>query len=153
MAKYMHTLTGPVPEGNLGLVLPHEHIFVDLRGPSAPDYAQADAVDVIRLMKPYLDSAWTAGVTAFIECTPPGVGRNLPILRRVAELTPIRLLTPTGVYREAYTPMAMRNLSVDELADIWVRELTEGIESTCCALPERISCSPSLSELEKATIL
>jgi phosphotriesterase-related protein len=130
MAKYMHTLTGPVPEGDLGLVLPHEHIFVDLRGPSVPNYAQAEAVDVIRLMKPYLDAAWSAGVTAFIDCTPPGVGRNLTILRRVAEITPIRLLTPTGVYREAFTPMAMRNLSANALADIWIRELAESIEGT-----------------------
>jgi phosphotriesterase-related protein len=130
MAKYMHTLTGPVPDRDLGLVLPHEHIFVDLRGPSVPDYAQAEAEDVIHLMKPYLDAAWIAGITGFIECTPPGVGRNIPILRRVAEITPIRILTPTGVYREAFIPLAIRNLSIDALADIWIRELTEGIENT-----------------------
>jgi len=130
MTKYMHTLTGPVQPSDLGLVLPHEHIFVDLRGPSAPDYAQAEADDVISLMKPYLDAAWTAGVTAFVECTPPGVGRNLPILRRVAEITPIRILTPTGIYREAFTLLAMRSFGVEDLATIWIRELTEGIEST-----------------------
>jgi phosphotriesterase-related protein len=130
MAKHMHTLTGPVLGSDLGLVLPHEHIFVDLRGPTAPDYAQADAEAVIALMKPYLDAAWTAGVTAFIECTPPGVGRNLPILRRVAEITPIRILTPTGIYREAFNTLAIRSLSIDALANIWIRELTEGIENT-----------------------
>jgi phosphotriesterase-related protein len=128
--KYLHTLTGPVTENELGLILPHEHIFVDLRGPSTPGYAQADAEDVIRLMKPYLDAAWTSGVTVFIECTPPGVGRNLDILRRVAEITPLRILTPTGIYREAFTPMAMRNLSVEDLADIWIRELIEGVDDT-----------------------
>jgi phosphotriesterase-related protein len=130
MAKYLRTLTGSLLDEDLELVLPHEHIFVDLRGPSVPNYAQAEPDDVIRLMKPYLDAAWTAGVTALIECTPPGVGRNLPILRRVAEITPIHLLTPTGVYREAFTPLAMRNLSVDALANIWIRELAEGIEGT-----------------------
>ena len=130
MAKYLHTLTGPVLDNDLQLVLPHEHIFVDLRGPMVPDYAQAEPDDVIHLMKPYLDAAWTAGVTAFMECTPPGVGRNLTILRRVAEITPIRLLTPTGIYREAFTPLAMRNLGVEVLADIWIRELAEGIDGT-----------------------
>ena len=126
----LHTLTGPVPVDQPGLVLPHEHIFVDLRGPAAPDYAQADPEDVIRLMEPYLEAAWKAGVTTFIECTPPGVGRNIPVLRRVAEITPLRILTPTGVYREAFTPLAMRSLSADQLANIWIRELTEGIEGT-----------------------
>jgi phosphotriesterase-related protein len=128
--QHLHTLTGPVIASELGLVLPHEHIFVDLRGPSAPDYAQADAEDVIRLMQPYLEAAWSAGVTVFVECTPPGVGRNLEILRRVAEITPIRIITPTGVYREAFTPLAIRNSTAEALAEIWIQELTQGIEGT-----------------------
>jgi phosphotriesterase-related protein len=126
----LHTLTGPVTANEVGLMLPHEHIFVDLRGPSAPDYAQANADDVIRLMKPHLEAAHAIGVTALVECTPPGVGRNIDILRRVAEITPISILTPTGVYREAFTPKAMHNLSVEALADLWIRELTEGIGKT-----------------------
>ena len=130
MTKYLHTLTGLVVASDLGLILPHEHIFVDLRGQSAPDYAQAKADDVIQLMKPYLDDAWTAGVTAFIECTPPGVGRNITVLSRVAETTPIRIIVATGIYREAYISMAMRNMGVDALADHWVHELTEGVEDT-----------------------
>lgn len=129
-SKVLHTLTGPVAANDLGLILPHEHIFVDLRGPSALNYAQAQAEDVIRLMKPYLEDAWSTGVTALIECTPPGVGRNLEVLRRVAEITPMRLLIPTGIYREAFTPLAMRNLGVEALASLWVQELTEGIEGT-----------------------
>jgi len=128
--KYLHTLTGLVSARELGMILPHEHIFVDLRGPSVPDYAHADAEDVIRLMKPFLDAVWQAGVTAFIECTPPGVGRNVPILRRVAKITPMRIVTPTGLYRESFTPVAMRNLSAEELAEIWIQELTAGIEGS-----------------------
>ncbi len=129
-AKVLHTITGPVAANALGLILPHEHLFVDLRGPSALNYAQAQAEDVIQLMKPSLEAAWAAGVTVLVECTPPGVGRNVEILHRVAEITPIRILTPTGVYREAFIPMAIRNLSADALADIWIRELNEGIEGS-----------------------
>jgi len=129
-AMYLHTLTGPVAASEIGLILPHEHIFVDLRGPYAPDYAQAKAEDVIQLMQPYLEAAWSAGITALVECTPPGVGRNLVILRRVAEITPIRIIVPTGIYREAFTPMDMRNLEVDTLANLWIQELEEGIEGT-----------------------
>jgi phosphotriesterase-related protein len=128
--KCIHTLTGSVAANEIGLILPHEHIFVDLRGPSAPDYALADAEDVISLMKPYLEAAWSAGVTVFVECTPPGVGRNLEVLRRVAEITPMRILTPTGVYREAFTPISIRNLSPTALAKIWIQELSTGIEGT-----------------------
>lgn len=129
-ALFLQTLTGPVTANEIGLILPHEHIFVDLRGPSAPDYAQAKAEDVIQLMQPYLDAAWSAGVTSLVECTPPGVGRNITVLRRVAEITPMRILVPTGIYREAFTPLAMRNLEVETLATLWIQELLEGIEGT-----------------------
>jgi phosphotriesterase-related protein len=128
--RFLHTLTGPVRANQLRLILPHEHIFVDLRGPFAPDYAQAEVDDVIQLMKPYLTAAWNIGVTAIMECTPPGVGRNLSVLRRVAEITPIRILTPTGIYREAFMPLAMRKLTAEDLADLWIRELSQGIEDT-----------------------
>jgi phosphotriesterase-related protein len=128
--KVLHTITGPVEAKNTGLILPHEHIFVDLRGPSAPNYAQAQAEDVIQLMQPTLEAAWSAGVTTLVECTPPGVGRNVDILRRVTEITPIHILTPTGVYRDAFTPLAIRNLNAEALAQIWIRELTEGIDET-----------------------
>jgi phosphotriesterase-related protein len=46
------TTLGPVPADRLGLILPHEHIFVDLRTWDQPGYAQAETDDVIALMGP-----------------------------------------------------------------------------------------------------
>ena len=42
MAKRIHTIKGPVELEALGLILPHEHPFPDLRGPHVPEYAQGD---------------------------------------------------------------------------------------------------------------
>ena len=33
MMKKLQTVTGPVDIDSLGLILPHEHLFTDLRGP------------------------------------------------------------------------------------------------------------------------
>jgi phosphotriesterase-related protein len=110
--------------------LPHEHLFTDLRGPSVSDYARADPEAVAQVMQPYLTAAYQAGVTALVECSTVGVGRNLAVLRRLAEITPIHLVAPTGVYRDALVPLALRELSAGALADDWVRELTAGIEGT-----------------------
>ncbi len=130
MTKLLHTLTGPVDAAALGLVLPHEHLFTDLRGPAVPGYAQADPERVAGVLAPYLAEAHAAGVTALVECSTVGVGRNLPVLRRLAETTPIRILAPTGVYRDAYIPDALRTASAQELADLWISELAQGIEDT-----------------------
>ena len=127
---HLQTVTGAVAVEDLGLILPHEHLFTDLRGPSVSDYARADPEAVAQVMQPYLTAAYQAGVTALVECSTVGVGRNLAVLRRLAEITPIHLVAPTGVYRDALVPLALRELSAGALADDWVRELTAGIEGT-----------------------
>lgn len=130
MAKWLHTIKGPVEIDSLGLVLPHEHLFTDLRGPQVPGYAQADPRDVIKIVQPYLEEATAAGITALVECSTVGVGRNLEVLRQLAEATPIQIVAPTGVYRDAYIPNAYRETGEHELAELWIKELTEGIERT-----------------------
>jgi phosphotriesterase-related protein len=123
-----------VAVGDLGLILPHEHLFTDLRGPLAPDYARAEPEAVARVMEPYLAAAHAVGMTALVECSTVGVGRNIAVLQYLAEvtpiLTPIHIVAPTGVYREAFTPPSLQELSAEALAEMWVRDLMEGIEDT-----------------------
>jgi phosphotriesterase-related protein len=130
MTKRIQTVRGPVEIETLGLVLPHEHLFTDLRGPHVPDYAQGDPSRVVTVVKPFLDAAHELGVTALVECSTVGVGRNLDVLRKLADVTSIHIVAPTGVYRDAYIPITLRDVSEDELADLWTKELTDGIEGT-----------------------
>ena len=129
-ARSIRTIGGDVVAESLGLILPHEHLFVDLRGPLVPEYAHADPETVARTMEPYLAEAYAAGVTLLVECSTVGVGRNVAVLRRLAELTPMHIVAPTGLYREAFTPPSLRALTAEELAEEWIGELTEGIDGT-----------------------
>jgi phosphotriesterase-related protein len=129
-SNVLQSVTGAVPIEHLGLILPHEHLFTDLRGPKTPGYAQADPEDVLQVMVPYLQQAYQAGVTALIECSTGGVGRNIRMLHRLAENTPVFIIAPTGVYREAYMPEAVKELSVEALAETWIQDLTEGIDGS-----------------------
>ena len=52
----LFTTLGPLTKDQLGMILPHEHVFVDLRTPDQPGYAMAEADDVIALMKPQIES-------------------------------------------------------------------------------------------------
>lgn len=128
--RQIHTITGPVEADSLELILPHEHLFTDLRGPHVPDYGRGEPSSVVEVVGPYLEEAHAAGVTALVECSTVGVGRNLPVLQRLAERTPIRILAPTGVYRDAYIPDSLRQTGEHDLAGLWTRELTQGIEET-----------------------
>ncbi len=124
------TVKGPIAIEDLGLILPHEHLFTDLRGPLTSGYAQADMEAMVRVMAPYLAAAHAAGVTALVECSTVGVGRNVTALQHLADVTPIHIVAPTGVYRDACIPSALREMEAEPLAETWVRDLVEGIEET-----------------------
>ena len=128
MMKSIQTVKGRVAIDSLGLILPHEHMFTDLRGPHVPDYAQGQPSPVVRVVEPFLAEAAATGVTALVECSTAGVGRNVEVLQALAESTPIHIVAPAGVYRDAYIPHSLYEMNQNDLADLWTKELTEGID-------------------------
>ncbi|MBL7188939.1 MAG: right-handed parallel beta-helix repeat-containing protein [Phycisphaerae bacterium] len=125
------TTQGLLPAEGLGVVLPHEHIFTDLRGPTTPGYSQANAADVVRVMAPLLAESRQGGVGVMFECSSIGVGRNVPIIAQVAQEAGLPVVVPTGVYGRAnFAPPAHRNMSEDELAALFTDEIQQGIEGT-----------------------
>ena len=126
MAHLITTL-GPKRADQLGLILPHEHVFVDLRTWDQPGYAQAETGDVIALMAPEITRAQAAGVTALVECSTVGVGRRPDILKAISEATGLPLVVPTGVYREPWIPDWIQAATEAELRDWITGELSNEI--------------------------
>jgi phosphotriesterase-related protein len=129
MAELITTL-GPRRADQLGMILPHEHVFVDLRTPDTPGYAEAEAADVVALMAPEIERIKALGVTALVECTPVGVGRRADLDRAVSEATGLPIVVPTGIYREPWVPAWALQANEDEIAAWMIGELNEGIEDS-----------------------
>ncbi|MEW5872238.1 MAG: esterase [Chloroflexota bacterium] len=128
--KKMTTTLGPKAETELGLILPHEHIFVEFRPPDHPDHAVARVADVVALMSPEVEKAQALGVTAMVDCTPVGVGRRIDILKAITEVTGMPLVAPTGIYREPNVPAWAQAASEAELAEWMLSELQGEIEGS-----------------------
>ena len=124
------TTLGPKSSADLGLILPHEHVFVDLRTWDTPGYAQAEAEAVIELMSPEISKAQSAGVTAIVECSTIGVGRRADIDLAVSEATGLPIVVPTGVYREPWIPDWVHEAEQGYLADWMTGELQGEIEDS-----------------------
>lgn len=124
------TTLGPKHSGELDMILPHEHIFVDLRTWDTPGYAQADTEEVIQRMAPEVDKAQKAGIGAMVECSTVGVGRRADIERAVSQATGMPLVIPTGIYREPWVPAWAHAASQDELAEWMLGELQGEIEQS-----------------------
>ena len=129
MAQLITTL-GTKNADELGMILPHEHVFVDLRTWNEPGYGQADPTDVVRLMAPEIEKIKALGVTALVECSTGGVGVRADIDKAVSDATSFPIVVPTGFYREPWIPPWVHNASEDRLYEFMMGELQGTIDDS-----------------------
>ena len=121
------TVTGPVHPDDLGIVLPHEHVFIDLvreyRGSGLLNDEDL-ACEELRLLR-------TAGGGTLVDLTQDEIGRDPAALRRVSEATGVTIVMGCGHYRDPYLDRGwFDRMSVDAIADELVRDITEGVRGT-----------------------
>jgi phosphotriesterase-related protein len=126
MSAIVRTVLGDVEPTALGVCDAHEHFL--LATPLLPGEELDDvdaAVEDARLLA-------AAGVGAVIDWTPVALGRDIRGLQRVARGAGLGIVASTGLHRDAHYPPDhwARRESADELAELFVRELSEGIDGT-----------------------
>ncbi|NUW31547.1 phosphotriesterase-related protein [Nonomuraea sp. SMC257] len=84
-----------------------------------------------------LDAAKAEGIDTIVDLTVVGLGRYLPAVQRVAELTDVHIVAATGLYTYDALPPYFGNRGPgtlfggpDRLAEFFVRDITEGIGRT-----------------------
>ena len=122
----LYTTLGPKRRDELGMILPHEHVFVDLRTPDQPGYAEADTADIVRLMAPEIERIKALGITALVECSTGGVGVRPDLDLAVSRATNFPIVVPTGNYREPWIPPWVRDASEGQLHEWMLGELNGG---------------------------
>ena len=125
-----YTTAGPLDESQIGDVLAHQHMFVELGAVPPVAYLEADPEIVLEVLRPWLESAKALGIGTFIEFTPEGVGRRPDIVKYVADEVGLPTMLVTGIYREPYMPDWAYTATVDEIADFLRTELTVGVTDT-----------------------
>jgi hypothetical protein len=108
----------------VGVILPHEHLFTDLR-PTRPGCAQGtrrqfmiSGPHLAQAERPGHRAGMLTGVDATFRCG--NTWQSAPASRS----------SPHRVYREAFIPTAWLDTPMEVLADAWIADLTEGIDGT-----------------------
>lgn len=121
------TVRGPVDPQELGLTLMHEHILVNLMLELRSEGLLNDVPVAVK----ELESFKRLGGGTVVDMTNRSLRQHPQALRRISELTGVHIVLGSGFYRHQYldAPFIDR-MTTDDLADLMVRDLTEGIDDT-----------------------
>jgi predicted metal-dependent phosphotriesterase family hydrolase len=125
---FVRTVAGDVAPEYVGFTLPHEHTQCHLwRIPERFDYWELTADE--DLIADELVRFADAGGSCVVDVTLAAIGRDPAWLRRLSARTGLHVVMGCGWYREPYYPAEdlVDRRSVAELADVIVREFTEGV--------------------------
>jgi len=131
----VETVRGPVDVELLGPTLMHEHIFVldpealqNYGSAFGPRYWDEEARVGDAIAK--LRAAREAGLRTLVDPTVVGLGRSIPRIQRINAEVDLNILVATGLYAFLELPQFFRYRSPDQLAELFVRDIHEGIDDT-----------------------
>jgi len=121
----VQTVLGPISPEELGITLTHEHVVSRFN----PKLETRQLDYAIRELK----KARMFGASTLVEVSPPNMhlgkndGRNIPVLQEVSRKSGVNIICSTGYYE---IPPAIKNISLEEIAESMVNELTQGANGT-----------------------
>ena len=142
------TVTGPVAGSDLGVTLPHEHVFfnhmLEYRGDGLMHDERLAAIELERLV--------AAGCRTLVDVTSNGIGRQPVMLRRVSQQTGLQIVMGSGWYRHPFLDRAYFDThSTDEVAAGIVGDLEVGVDGTDvrAGIIGEIACDRVISAAEE----
>lgn len=176
----VHTVTGPIDSAELGVCLPHEHIINDVRSwhtPStqlldAESYANAPVsmdilwelrqdpfgnidncfMDDVDLAIREVDYFRRLGGQTILDATSVSIGRNLPVLRDISKITGVTIVAGTGFYLDSSQPDEIKALGTDDIAEIILRDLTDGVDGVRPGFIGEIGVSADFTPAERKSL-
>ena len=170
---------GEVRREDLGIVAPHEHVLLDLTAfyqelpvPGIEDpatqkvemwnlgilsrdcYALKDNLRLTdeEVAVKELTFFKNAGGQTVVDASLPGIGRDPLGLARISEKTGLNIIMGTGFYVGETHPEELDSMSEEEIGDLMVKELNEGIDGICAGYIGEIGISEIFDDKERRVL-
>ena len=130
--KQINTVTGTASPEKLGTTLMHEHLLIGWAGweldCAAPKFDRKAALkNCVERLKELND----LGLQSFVDPCPMDIGRDVSFMAEVGVGVGRAIICATGLYKEDLGNTAyFKQRSVDEIAEVYVSEITKGIGDT-----------------------
>lgn len=127
------TVNGWINADKIGLSLIHEHVMVDFIGADHVSPSRYNPKEVFNTALPKLLQLQKKGFKTLFECTPAYLGRDVKLLKQLAQASGLNIITNTGYYGAVngkYFPAYAHTETAKQLADRWIEEWENGIEGS-----------------------
>ncbi|MCF2574265.1 phosphotriesterase family protein [Brevibacterium sp. UCMA 11754] len=123
----IQTVTGPIEAADLGVTLPHEHLFINLMREYRGDGLLNDPDLVEHELRLYSD----LGGRSIVDVTSSGLDRNPLALLDASRRTGLNVVMGCGYYRDPYLPNEdVDTTTVEGLSERIVNDLDVGVDGT-----------------------
>jgi phosphotriesterase-related protein len=127
----VETVTGPIDANELGPTLVHEHFYFSYPGDKLDPADDFDRERCIEVALERVGQVQEYGVRTWIDPTPIECGRDPELLAEISQRTGLNVVCATGFYHEHIgLPYYWRVRNEDEIYELYMHELTEGIDGT-----------------------
>lgn len=125
----VRTVLGDVEPAAMGVTYAHEHLVID-GGRPVQLQPEFDLGDVAAMADELADAA-ALGLATVVDAMPCDAGRNAAKLAELSRRTGVQVIASTGLHHDRYYGPAhwSHRISVDELADLFSADLTDGIDA------------------------
>ncbi|MER7251155.1 hypothetical protein [Kribbella sp. NPDC000426] len=120
----IRTVLGDLRPDALGITDSHDHLF--FRSAALPGQELDDEEAAVAEVRAFAD----AGGQAIVQWTPHGLNRRAELLPGISTSTGVSIIAATGLHRREHYPDGFVDKVQDQLAEIFVRELTAGVGDT-----------------------
>lgn len=122
------SMRGYIKPSDLGSTLMHEHIAVLTPGirENWPHYFNEE--EFLKIADYKLNELHSRGIQSIVEVTPPDCGRDIRLLKKVQDLSPINIILCTGMYYDI--PIFWLYKDADEMAGAFIKDIKEGIQGS-----------------------
>ena len=124
----VNTVLGPIDTSNMGFTLCHEHVMTGSAGVVASYPELVDRDSITERAVESLSRTREGGVSTFVDLTTFDLGRDVRMIRDVAQRSGMQIIVATGTWLEV--PRTFWQLGPDVVANLYIRELEEGIDGT-----------------------
>jgi phosphotriesterase-related protein len=123
----VNTVLGPISTGKLGFTLMHEHLLVASAG-VPQNYPGLLVKDYMERIVKGLKRAKEGGVDTVVDATTLDLGRDVTMVAEVSRRSGVNIIAVAGWWMEI--PRFLVGVSADQFADLFTREIEEGIAGT-----------------------